>query len=71
MEHSSRPRVVSADIFNGDLLIAFADQRTAIFPAAFLHSAIPQVQEIFDITWEEDREPDSDDHDHNAPNGQS
>jgi hypothetical protein len=56
MKKPALPRVIAADIFNGDVLIAFEDERTVFFPAAFLYQAIPQVREIFDCGPDEDTE---------------
>jgi hypothetical protein len=43
-----KPRITSIDRMFGDAVISFQDNRTGLFPAAFLYAALPQVQELFE-----------------------
>ncbi|MGI4828511.1 MAG: hypothetical protein ACRYFU_10030 [Janthinobacterium lividum] len=45
---TTKPRVTAIDRFSGDAVISFQDNRTAVFPAAFLYASLPQVQELFE-----------------------
>jgi len=49
-------RVIEIDRVNGDAVISFHDNRTAVFPASFLYASLPQVQELFESELEHDDE---------------
>ena len=44
------PRIISADIVDGDILITFTDGKTARFPARVLYADLPKMTDIFTET---------------------
>jgi hypothetical protein len=53
MDTRNEPRVTAVDRLNGDVIVSFSDNRDALYPATFLHSSLPLVQEIHDSPQEE------------------
>ena len=52
--------VTGVDRFGGDVIISFADNRTAVFPAQLLYASLPQAQELFEAELEiDDEQPDA------------
>ena len=51
MENPPIPRIVDADRLAGDLVIAFEDGKTAVYPAAILYAILPQANELNDNSF--------------------
>ena len=56
MEEAVSPRLVSADRFDGYIIVAFDDGRCAVYSSELLYSVLPQAQEIQESP-EEQAEP--------------
>ena len=63
MDTPKEPRVVGIDRFDGGVIVSFADNRDAIYPASFLYTSLPLVQEIYDtdLSLEGSEDPFADD----------
>ena len=46
MDIRKEPRVVATDRFDGDVIVSFAHNRGALYPASFLYRSLPLVQEL-------------------------
>jgi hypothetical protein len=50
MENQPIPRIINAERLGGDLVIAFEDGKSAIYPAAMLYAIFPQATQLDELT---------------------
>ena len=53
MKSDRAPKIMSVDKVSEGLIITFADGSFALFPTAFLHSALPRVRELVEVAESE------------------
>jgi hypothetical protein len=63
MDDRKEPRVVAVDRFDGNVIVSFADNRDALYPASFLYSSLPLVQELHETELNSDEAEDPPSHD--------
>lgn len=64
MDNLEQARVIAVDRFDGGVIVTFADNRDALYPASFLYDSLPLVQELHetepDLSYLEETSEDGD-----------
>ena len=56
--HTSSMKILSADTFDGGVLIVFEDGKTALYPSEMLYAALPSLKNVIDGPGPEELEED-------------